>query len=100
MPKHVTLAKHAVSPKSRTVKLAALRRRSLFHETGGDNVRSLEIPDRSGCGTYRRVRRSQQRPERAEFVFNLRLAQRIEEKLRSEGFLRRGCFDEGKAGPA
>src|SRR6478672_6925617 len=38
--------------------------RAFSMETSGDNVRSREISDRSGCGTYRRVRRSHQRPER------------------------------------
>ena len=28
----------------------------------------------------------------SEFVYNLRLAQRIEEKLKAEGFTRRSCF--------
>ena len=87
-PKHLTLAKHTGSPKSRTVKLAAL----------GPAVKPLALKpaatmcDRSkfrivldvghtalseGATSARNV---------AEFVFNLRLAQRIEEKLKSEGF--------------
>jgi len=48
--------------------------------------RSLEIPDRSGCRTYRRLGRRDQRPQRRRVHLNLRLAQRIEEKLKAEGF--------------
>src|SRR5882672_8369856 len=32
-------------------------------ETGLDKLRSLENPDRSGCGAYRRIRRRDQRPQ-------------------------------------
>ena len=69
--------------------------------TGRNNVRSLEIPDRSGCGTYRQLEGAISARNVAEFVFNLRLAQRIEEKLKAEGFAEtRLLLTEGKARPS
>jgi N-acetylmuramoyl-L-alanine amidase len=100
--KHVTLAKHAVSPKSRTVKLAALGPAAPFPwkpaATMCDRAKFRIVLDvghtavSEGATSARNV---------AEFVFNLRLAQRIEEKLRSEGFPEtRLLLTEGKAGPS
>jgi N-acetylmuramoyl-L-alanine amidase len=101
-PKHVTLAKHTVSPKSRTVKLAALRPATSFSlkpvATMCDRSKFRIVLDvghtavSEGAASARNV---------AEFVFNLRLAQRIEEKLKSEGFAEtRLLLTEGKARPS
>jgi N-acetylmuramoyl-L-alanine amidase len=101
-PKHITLAKHAVSPKSRTVKLAALGPVVPFSlkpaATMCDRSKFRIVLDvghtavSEGATSARNV---------AEFVFNLRLAQRIEEKLRSEGFPEaRLLLTEGKARPS
>ncbi len=55
-------------------------------ETGRPPVRSLEVPDRSGRGPYRQLEGAISARNVSEFVFNLRLARRIEEKLKAEGF--------------
>jgi N-acetylmuramoyl-L-alanine amidase len=101
-PKHVTLAKHTVSPKPRTVRLAALGPVAPFSlkpvATICDRSKFRIVLDvghtavSEGATSARNV---------AEFVFNLRLAQRIEEKLRSEGFPEtRLLLTEGKATPS
>jgi N-acetylmuramoyl-L-alanine amidase len=101
-PKHITLAKHAVSPKSRTVKLAALGPAAPFSlkpvATMCDRSKFRIVLDvghtavSEGATSARNV---------AEFVFNLRLARRIEEKLKSEGFPEtRLLLTEGKARPS
>ena len=101
-PKHAISAKRADSPKPRNVRLAAL---------GPANLNLLKpvaptcepskfrivldvghTAESEGATSARNV---------AEFVFNLRLAQRIEEKLRSEGFPEtRLLLTEGKARPS
>ena len=74
-PKHVASPKRTVfakripaeacaSPKPRTVKLAALGPVSLEPPRRETDMRSREIPDRRGCGTYRRIGRRDQRPQR------------------------------------
>jgi N-acetylmuramoyl-L-alanine amidase len=101
-PKHATPAKRAASPKPHNVKLAAL---------GPANLNLLKpvaptcepskfrivldvghTAESEGATSARNV---------AEFVFNLRLARRIEEKLRAEGFAEtRLLLTEGKAKPS
>ena len=107
-PKHITSAKHvgsakrAASPKSHTVKLAAL---------GPANLAPLK-PAASACepSKFRIVLDVGHTAESegaisarnvAEFVFNLRLARRIEEKLKAEGFAEtRLLLTEGRARPS
>ena len=101
-PKHVISAKPAASPKPHNVKLAAL---------GPANLNLLKpvaptcepskfrivldvghTAESEGATSARNV---------AEFVFNLRLARRIEEKLKAEGFAEtRLLLTEGKARPS
>ena len=101
-PKHATSAKRAASPKPHNVKLAAL---------GPANLNLLKpvaptcepskfrivldvghTAESEGATSARNV---------AEFVFNLRLARRIEEKLKAEGFAEtRLLLTEGKARPS
>ena len=101
-PKHATSAKRAASPKPHNVKLAAL---------GPANLNLLKplaptcepskfrivldvghTAESEGATSARNV---------AEFVFNLRLARRIEEKLKAEGFAQtRLLLTEGKARPS
>jgi N-acetylmuramoyl-L-alanine amidase len=100
--KPATLAKRGASPKRHTVKLAAL---------GPANLNALKpvastcdpskfrivldvghTADSEGATSARNV---------AEFVFNLRLAQRIEEKLKADGFPgTKLLVTEGKARPS
>ena len=101
-PKRATSAKRAASPKPHNVKLAAL---------GPANLNLLKpvaptcepskfrivldvghTAESEGATSARNV---------AEFVFNLRLARRIEEKLKAEGFAEtRLLLTEGKARPS
>jgi N-acetylmuramoyl-L-alanine amidase len=101
-PKHATSAKRAAPPKPHTVKLVAL---------GPANLNLLKpvaptcepskfrivldvghTAESEGATSARNV---------AEFVFNLRLARRIEEKLKAEGFAEtRLLLTEGKARPS
>jgi len=101
-PKHAASAKRADSPKPRNVRLAAL---------GPANLNLLKpvaptcepskfrivldvghTAESEGATSARNV---------AEFVFNLRLARRIEEKLKAEGFAEtRLLLTEGKARPS
>jgi len=88
-PKRVILAKHTTLPKHHTTKLAALGPVALPPTalkpaaTSCDPAKFRIVLDvghtaeSEGAISARNV---------AEFVFNLRLAQRIEEKLRAEGF--------------
>jgi N-acetylmuramoyl-L-alanine amidase len=98
------LAKHVASPKHRTVKLAALGPVALKPSalepaaTMCDRSKFRIVLDvghtaaSEGATSARNV---------AEFVFNLRLARRIEEKLKSEGFAEtRLLVTEGKARPS
>jgi N-acetylmuramoyl-L-alanine amidase len=100
---HRPVKKHAASPKARTVKLAALGPVALKSSV----LQPVAMCDRSkfrivldvghtavseGATSARNV---------AEFVFNLRLAQRIEEKLKVEGFPEtKLLLTEGKARPS
>jgi N-acetylmuramoyl-L-alanine amidase len=106
-PKHVTsrkpatLAKPVASPKHRTVKLAALGPAGLY-PAAVKPVAPLCEPSKfrivldvghtaesEGAISARNV---------SEFVFNLRLAKRIEEKLKAEGFAQtKLLLTEGKA---
>ncbi len=101
-PKHTTSARRTASPKPHHVKLAAL---------GPANLNLLKplaptcepskfrivldvghTAESEGATSARNV---------AEFVFNLRLARRIEEKLKAEGFAEtRLLVTEGKARPS
>jgi N-acetylmuramoyl-L-alanine amidase len=95
--------KHTASPKHSTVKLAALGPPALKSSlqpvaTTCDRSKFLIVLDvghtaiSEGATSARNV---------AEFVFNLRLARRIEEKLKSEGFPEtRLLLTEGKARPS
>lgn len=99
-PKRATLAKPAASPKPRTVKLAALGPAALspsaLKPAATCDPSKFRIvldvghtAESEGATSARNV---------AEFVFNLRLAQRIEEKLKAEGFAgTRLLLTEGKA---
>src|SRR5262249_16510539 len=87
--KHGKTPKHLTSPKPRTVKIAALRPLAL-------NPSALEpVATKCDPSTFRIVLDVGHTAEAqgaisarnvAEFVFNLRLAKRIEEKLKAEGF--------------
>jgi N-acetylmuramoyl-L-alanine amidase len=100
-PKRANLAKPAASPKRRTAKLAArgpagLKRAALKPvATPCDSSKFRIVLDvghtaeSEGAISARNV---------AEFVFNLRLAKRIEEKLKAEGFAEtKLLLTEGKA---
>jgi len=109
-PKHITSAKPATparpaaAPKPRTVKPAA-RRPAAFNPSALKPVATICDPakfrivldvghtaESEGATSARNV---------AEFVFNLRLARRIEEKLKAEGFAgTRLLLTEGKARPS
>ena len=102
--KHGKSPKDLTSPKPRTVKLAALRPVALNPSalkpvaTTCDPSKFRIVLDvghtaeSQGAISARKV---------AEFVFNLRLAQRIEEKLKAEGFAEtRLLVTEGKARPS
>jgi N-acetylmuramoyl-L-alanine amidase len=99
--KSVTLPKHAASPKHRTVKLAALGPVDLSpaalkpvaarcHPAKFRIVLDVgHTAESEGAISARNV---------SEFVFNLRLAKRIEEKLKAAGFAEtRLLLTEGKA---
>ena len=100
-PKRATLARPAASPKRHTVKLAALGPASL-------NLAALK-PVAAPCdpSKFRIVLDVGHTAESegaisarnvSEFVFNLRLAKQIEEKLKAEGFAEtRLLLTEGKA---
>jgi N-acetylmuramoyl-L-alanine amidase len=109
-PKHVTspkraaLAKPEASPKPPTVKLAALGPAGLHLPalkpvaTMCDRSKFRIVLDvghtaaSEGATSARNI---------AEFIFNLRLAQRVEEKLKAEGFAgTRLLVTEGKARPS
>ena len=95
--------KHVTSPKRHTVKLAALGPVALnpsalkpVHMCHPSKFRIVldvgHTAESEGAISARNV---------AEFVFNLRLAQRIEEKLKAEGFAEtRLLLTEGKARPS
>jgi len=100
-PKHVTSPKPAASPKRRAVKLAALGPAGLY--PGALKPVALlcdpskfrivldvgHTAESEGAISARNV---------SEFVFNLRLAKRIEEKLKAEGFAQtKLLLTEGKA---
>jgi N-acetylmuramoyl-L-alanine amidase len=103
-PKPVTVAKPAASPKRHGVKFAALGPAAL-HPSALKPAAPTCDPSKfrivldvghtaksEGATSARNV---------AEFVFNLRLAQRIDEKLKSEGFAEtRLLVTEGKARPS
>ena len=102
--KPATLAKRAASPKSHTAKLAALAP-AVLKPSASKPVAAKCDPskfrvvldvghtaDSEGATSARNV---------AEFVFNLRLAQRIEEKLKADGFPETKLLvTEGKGRPS
>jgi N-acetylmuramoyl-L-alanine amidase len=104
-PKHATSAKHvrsakrAASPKPRHVKLAALGPANLNlpkRVTPACEPSKFRIVLDVGHTAYSEGAISARNV--AEFVFNLRLARRIEEKLKAEGFAEtRLLLTEGKA---
>jgi N-acetylmuramoyl-L-alanine amidase len=101
-PKSAASAKHAASTKRRAVRLAALSPAGLHPAVLKQPVATTCVPSKlrivldvghtaqsEGAISARNV---------AEFVFNRRLAQRIEEKLKAEGFSEtRLLLTEGKA---
>src|SRR6202011_4863585 len=103
-PKPATPAKPAASPKRHTVRLAALGPAAL-HIPASKPVTTICDPSKfrivldvghtaasEGATSARNV---------AEFVFNLRLAQQIDEKLKAEGFAgTKLLVTEGKARPS
>ncbi len=100
--KPAALARHAASRKSHTVKLAAL---------GPANLNALKpvasVCDRSkfrivlDVGHTAELEGATSARNVPEFAFNLRLAQRIEQKLKAEGFAgTRLLLTEGKARPS
>jgi N-acetylmuramoyl-L-alanine amidase len=101
-PKHATSAKRAASPKPHNVNLAPL---------GPANLNLLK-PVAPACepskfrivldvGHTAESKGATSARNVAEFVFNLRLARRIEEKLKAEGFAEtRLLLTEGKARPS
>jgi N-acetylmuramoyl-L-alanine amidase len=102
--KPATLAKRAASPKPHTAKLAALgpavlkpsASKSLAAKCDPSKFRVVldvgHTADSEGATSARNV---------AEFVFNLRLAQRIEEKLKADGFPETSLLvTKGKARPS
>jgi N-acetylmuramoyl-L-alanine amidase len=103
-PRHGKSPKHVSSPKRPTVKLAALGPVAL-HPSALKPAATMCDPSKfrivldvghtaesEGAISARNV---------AEFVFNLRLAQRIEEKLKGEGFAEtRLLVTEGRARPS
>ena len=103
-PKPAAPAKHAASPKPHTVKLAALGPVAL-NPSALKLVATMCDPSKfrivldvghtaqsEGATSARNV---------AEFTFNLRLARRIEEKLKADGFAEtRLLLTEGKARPS
>jgi N-acetylmuramoyl-L-alanine amidase len=101
-PKHASSAKRAAPPKPHAVRLAALgpANLSLLKPVAPTCEPSkfrivLDVghtAESEGATSARNV---------AEFVFNLRLARRIEEKLKAEGFAEtRLLLTEGKARPS
>jgi N-acetylmuramoyl-L-alanine amidase len=101
-PKHATSAKRAASPKPRYVRLAALSPANLNLLKPGATACEpskfrivLDVghtAESEGATSARNV---------AEFTFNLRLAQRIEEKLKADGFPETKLLvTEGKAKPS
>ena len=93
-PKPDTLAKPAAPSKPHTSKLAALRPVATTCDPSKFRI-VLDVghtAESEGAISARNV---------AEFVFNLRLAQRIEQKLKAEGFAEtRLLVTEGKARPS
>jgi N-acetylmuramoyl-L-alanine amidase len=98
-PRHAASARRAASPKPHTIKLAAL---------GPANL-NLPKPVATACepskfrivldvGHTAKSEGATSARNVAEFIFNLRLAQRIEEKLKADGFPEtRLLVTEGKA---
>jgi len=101
-PKRAEAAKHVATPKPTNVKLAALgplNPSALKLATAACEPAKFRIvldvghtPESEGATSSRNV---------PEFAFNLRLAQRVEEKLKAEGFAEtRLLVTEGKARPS
>jgi N-acetylmuramoyl-L-alanine amidase len=102
--KHAVAAKHAASPKAHHVKLAALAPAHLSSPASRPTSATCDpaklrivldvghTAESEGATSARNV---------AEFTFNLRLAKRIEEKLKAEGFAAtRLLVTGGKARPS
>jgi N-acetylmuramoyl-L-alanine amidase len=101
-PKHMASPRHAASPKPPTIRLAALglanlnMLKPLTPTCDPSKFRIVldvgHTAESEGATSARNV---------PEFTFNLRLAQRIEEKLKAEGFAEtRLLLTEGKARPS
>ena len=101
-PKHATSAKHADSPKPRNVKLAALGPANLnFLKPVAPTCEPSKFRIVLDVGHTAESEGATSARNVAEFVFNLRLARRIEEKLKAEGFAEtRLLLTEGKAKPS
>ena len=102
--KHVSSPRHVASPRPRTVRLAALGPAAFTPSTLKPLTTTCDpakfrivldvghTPESEGAISARNV---------AEFVFNLRLGQRIAERLKAEGFAEtRLLLTEGRAKPS
>jgi N-acetylmuramoyl-L-alanine amidase len=99
--KRAAAAKHTASPKARSIKLAALGPTDLSPSalsSGCDPAKFRIVVDVGHTAESEGAISSRNVPE---FTFNLRLARRIEEKLKAEGFTEtRLLLTEGKAKPS
>ena len=99
--KPAAAAKHNTAPKRHTVKLAALGPVHLSPAASkpvAARCDPAKFRNRSGCRTYRQSEGAISARNVSEFVYNLRLARQIEEKLKAEGFAEtRLLLTEGKA---
>ena len=80
----------AEAPPCQACRAGAGRLESFRVETGRTNMRSLEIPDRRRCRTYRRIGRRDQRPQRRRV--RLQSAAGAADRGETEG--RRLCRDQ------
>ena len=101
-PRHVASAKRAASPKSHHVKLAALGPANLnLLKPGAQPCEPSKFRIVLDVGHTAEAEGATSARNVAEFVFNLRLARRIEEKLKAEGFAEtKLLLTEGKARPS
>jgi N-acetylmuramoyl-L-alanine amidase len=102
LAKHVSAARHAARPKPHDVKLAALGPTNLnLRKTAAQACEPSKFRIVLDVGHTAQSEGATSARNVAEFVFNLRLAQRIAEKLKAEGFAEtRLLLTEGKARPS
>src|SRR6266851_4393662 len=99
--KHGKSPKHVTSPKPHTVKLAALGPVALNPSPVATMCEPAKFRIVLDVGHTAQSEGATSARNIAEFVFNLRLAQRIEEKLKAEGFAEtRLLLTKGKARPS